>query len=98
LLGSDCWPPLDRRHEEEVKKDKMGYEEVKKYVEELKSITAEMSRVLGDMSGGLKPSPMTILRDAEPDQREFGVPMDVDDAASGPPPPFDGCCYCWTES
>jgi len=20
LLGSDCWPPLDRRHEEEVKR------------------------------------------------------------------------------
>jgi len=90
LLGSDCWPPLDRRHEEEVKeKDKVGYEEVKKYVEELKSITAEMSRVLGGMSGGLKPPPMTILRDAERDQREFGgVPMDVDDAASGPPPPL----------
>ena len=45
--------------------------------------------MLGDMSGGLKPPPMTILRDAERDQREFrGVPMDVDDAASGPPPPL----------
>ena len=59
---------------------------MKKYVEELKSITAEMSRVLGDMSG-LKPPPMTILHDAERDQREFGVPMDVDDAAGPPRPP-----------
>ena len=55
----------------------MGYEEVKKYVEELRSITAEMSRVLGDMSGGLKPPLMT--------ERDRGVPMDVDDAGSCPP-------------
>lgn len=93
LVGSDCWPPLDRHDDKDKDKeerDKAGYDEVKKYVEELKSITAEMSRVLGDMSGlGLKPPPMTVLHDAERDQREFGfgfggVPMDVDDA---PPPP-----------
>jgi hypothetical protein len=87
LLGSDCWPPLDRHEEKEERErdNKVGYEEVKKYVEELKGITAEMSRVLGDMSG-LKPPPTTILRDAERDHREFGVPMDVDDAGSCPPP------------